>query len=137
MRINRDIILKDLLNKVKEAKRLNMKEVKFPIKELDDLAYVVYELMTEDISKLLSLKDKKEEPVVSKPVKKVRKVLEEITQEPEIVEEPKEKDNIVESSLDKPKFNVKEIEEVPEINPVEEITEEEDEPINGLFGGTW
>lgn len=132
IKINREIILKDLLNKVKEAKRLNMKEVKLSIKELDDLAYVVYQLMTEDICKIFDLKDKKENPE-PEPVKKKteRKVLEEIIQE-EVVPEPKQETNFIVNEAPK-------IEEIEQ--PVQKPEVEEEEPEfnvdNALFGGTW
>lgn len=147
IRVNREVILKDLLTKVKEAKRLNMKEVRIPIKELDDLAFVVYELMTEDVSKILSLKDKKEEPK-PKPIKKdsERKVLEEIKPAPVVEKEPEKP---VKIKKEEPQFIVnipKQIEELkPIIQPIqeeqiEEPEEEEDDTensINGLYGGTW
>ena len=38
-KINRDYVLKTFLDKVREAKRQDMKEVKIPMRFLDDLAY--------------------------------------------------------------------------------------------------
>ena len=43
----REIILKKLFNRVKESKRNNLKEVRIPIKELEDLGAVVHEMLVE------------------------------------------------------------------------------------------
>ena len=133
IKVNREIILKDLLNKVKEAKRLNMKEVKLSIKELDDLAYVVYQLMAEDISKIFDLKDKKENPE-PEPIKKKteRKVLEEIPKEDKEDTEPPPEMNLI----------INEPPKTEEIEPPAQEPEVEEEEVefnvdNALFGGTW
>lgn len=139
IRVNREIVLKGLLNKVKEAKKLNMQEVKIPIKELDDLAYVVYQLMAEDISKILSLKDPKEETPKKqekKPV--VRKVLEKIVdEEPEIIEEKTPEPVVQPKPPELPK-KIEPIVQKPIVPEIQEMEEEpDDEPFNGLYGGTW
>ena len=43
----REVILKKLFNRVKESKRNNLKEVRIPIKELEDLGAVVHEMLVE------------------------------------------------------------------------------------------
>lgn len=43
----REAILKKLFNRVKESKRNNLKEVRIPIKELEDLGAVVHEMLVE------------------------------------------------------------------------------------------
>ena len=60
MKINRDYILKTFLDKIREAKRQGMKEIKIPIDFLDDVAYIIYGLMSEHISKILEYAEKQE-----------------------------------------------------------------------------
>jgi len=43
----REIVLKKLFNRIKESKRNNLKEVRIPIKELDDLGLVIHEMLVE------------------------------------------------------------------------------------------
>jgi len=43
----REIILKKFFNRIKEAKRNNLKEVRIPIKELEDTGAVVHEMLVE------------------------------------------------------------------------------------------
>ena len=43
----REIILKKLFNRIKESKRNNLKEVRIPIKELEDLGAVIHEMLVE------------------------------------------------------------------------------------------
>lgn len=43
----RELVLKKLFNRVKESKRNNLKEVRIPIKELEDLGAVVHEMLVE------------------------------------------------------------------------------------------
>lgn len=69
MRINREKILKDFLYKIYEAKKHNMKDVRMTINELDDLSYVIYELMSEDISKRYSVNDTDDVKKTFKPNK--------------------------------------------------------------------
>ena len=90
LKLNRDSVLKSFMQKVKEAKRLNMKDVKMTMKEIDDLFQVVYELMTEQISNALvkveELKEIKETKKDTSLPKK-RRVIEEF----KVEKEPEEK----------------------------------------------
>jgi len=43
----REAILKKFFNRVKESKRNNLKEVRIPMKELEDLGAVIYEMLAE------------------------------------------------------------------------------------------
>lgn len=43
----RETILKKFFNRIKESKRNNLKEVRIPIKELEDLGAVVHEMLVE------------------------------------------------------------------------------------------
>ena len=43
----REIILKKFFNRIKESKKNNLKEVRIPIKELEDLGAVVHEMLVE------------------------------------------------------------------------------------------
>lgn len=51
--MNREKVLKDFLDKIKKAKQYNMSEIRISIKELDDIMYIIYELMSEKISDVL------------------------------------------------------------------------------------
>ena len=136
IRVNREIVLKSLLNKIKEAKRLNMTEIKYPIKELDDLAYVVYQLMAEDISKILSLNDKPEPEPKKQPVKKPKKVLEEIRPSQEQVSEVPtvQPEPVKEHPKPEPKPILP---PKPTIPNTDDLFDDEDDNDNTLYGGTW
>jgi len=43
----RETILKKFFNRIKESKRNNLKEVRIPIKEYEDLGAVVHEMLVE------------------------------------------------------------------------------------------
>ena len=116
VKIDRSFVLKNFLDKVYDAKRQNMPEVRMPIKELDDLAYVIYQLMAEKISPLLELSESKQQEEVVKPRRKQRPVVIEqfkvnkVTSQPqkeiieektiEKIEEPKYNDNTFEDDFD-------------------------------------
>lgn len=57
----REVILKKLFNRVKESKRNNLKEVRIPIKELEDLGAVVHEMLVEFYN--MKMSEKNEEVV--------------------------------------------------------------------------
>jgi hypothetical protein len=57
----REVILKKLFNRVKESKRNNLKEVRIPIKELEDLGAVVHEMLVEFYN--IKMAEKNEEVV--------------------------------------------------------------------------
>lgn len=57
----REVILKKLFNRVKESKRNNLKEVRIPIKELEDLGAVVHEMLVEFYN--MKMTEKNEEVV--------------------------------------------------------------------------
>ncbi len=57
----REVILKKLFNRVKESKRNNLKEVRIPIKELEDLGAVVHEMLVEFYN--IKMTEKNEEVV--------------------------------------------------------------------------
>ena len=42
--MNRDIVLKNFFNKLKEAKSQNVRDVRLSLKEMDDLGYILFEL---------------------------------------------------------------------------------------------
>lgn len=48
--MSRDTIIKTFYNKVFEAKRLNMREIKFLTKDMEQLAFVINELTSEYFS---------------------------------------------------------------------------------------
>ena len=141
LKLNRDSVLKSFMQKVKEAKRLNMKDVKMTMKEIDDLFQVVYELMTEQISNALvkveELKEIKETKKDTSLPKK-RRVIEEFKVDKDPVEEKKEVTPIKQEPVqtvvvqEKPK-----VQEIPTKVEVVEEPEEEEEEDNSLYGGTW
>lgn len=154
LKLNRDSVLKSFMEKVNEAKRLRMKDVKLTMKEMDDLAMVVYELMSEQITKALEyIEMKKEEDEVKKPnPNKKRRVIEKIDIDTHI--EPKEK--VIEpvkiiipdgsKQNGDPKtatFNARvTMKEEPkpqvvDVKIIEEEPEEDEEDDNTLYGGTW
>ena len=47
----RKIILKKFFNRIKEAKRNNIKEIRIPTKELEDLGLIVHEMLIEFYNK--------------------------------------------------------------------------------------
>jgi len=137
LRLNRDSVLKSFLEKVKEAKRLNMKDVKMTMKEIDDLFQVVYELMTEQITNALVKIEEMKETKKDNLLPKKRRVIEEFKVEKDPVVEKKEEVPIKKAPeqtiiiQEKPK-----IQEIPIKVEVEEEPEEEEDD-NSLYGGTW
>ncbi len=141
LQLNRDSVLKSFMQKVKEAKRLNMKDVKMTMKEIDDLFQVVYELMTEQITNaLVKIEEMKEVKETKKTdvLPKKRRVIEEfkIDKEP-VVEKKEEEIKQVQQPIQQivvqqpPK-----VEQVP-VNVIVEEEPEEEEEDNSLYGGTW
>lgn len=156
VKINRDYVLKTFLDKVREAKRQDMKEVKIPIRFLDDLAYIIVQLMSEELSKAFEAIDGKPKEEFKPYIPVNKKVLKTITPKKlEEIKENKEKQPIikepipVESESVPVEEPVKSFEEQPvvykKIEPpkVEQVVEEpeenddEDENTNVMYGGTW
>jgi hypothetical protein len=153
LRLNRDSVLKSFLEKVKEAKRLNMKDVKMTMKEIDDLFQVVYELMTEQITNaLVKIEEMKEIKETKKDnlLPKKRRVIEEFKTEKDPEEKVIEPVKIIIPDGSKqngdPKtatFNARvTMKEEPkpqvvDVKIIEEEPEEEEEEDNSLYGGTW
>ena len=158
VKINRDYVLKTFLDKVREAKRQDMKEVKIPIRFLDDLAYIIVQLMSEELSRAFEAIENKPKEEVKPVIPVNRKVLKTIT--PKKLEEIKEKVEVqpviqepvptpVEPEVQLVEEPVKSYEEQPvvykpveqpKVEPVIEEPEEEDdedENTNIMYGGTW
>lgn len=51
--MNRDFVLKNFWNKLTEAKKQNVREVRMSLKEIDELGFVIYELMSEYYNKTI------------------------------------------------------------------------------------
>lgn len=62
--MNRDFVLKNFWNKLTEAKKQNAREVRMSLKEIDDLGFVIYELMSEYYNKTID-NVKKGEPTTN------------------------------------------------------------------------
>ena len=147
-KINRDYVLKTFLDKVREAKRQDMKEVKIPMRFLDDLAYIIVQLMSEELSRAFEAIETKPKEEIKATIPINRKVLKEIT--PKKLEEMKKDVEVkpVESEVKPVEETVKSYEEQPvvykqvEQPKVEQVVEEpeeneEDDNDNVLYGGTW
>lgn len=147
-KINRDYVLKTFLDKVREAKRQDMKEVKIPMRFLDDLAYIIVQLMSEELSRAFEAIETKPKEEIKTTIPINRKVLKEIT--PKKLEEMKKDVEVkpVESEVKPVEETVKSYEEQPvvykqvEQPKVEQVVEEpeeneEDDNDNVLYGGTW
>lgn len=52
--ISRDFVLKNFNKKLLEAKKQRVKEVKFSLQEIDDLGYIIFEIMSELTEKYFS-----------------------------------------------------------------------------------
>jgi hypothetical protein len=51
--MNREFVIKNFMGKLSEAKRQNAREVKFSLKELEDLGFCITELLGEYFSKTI------------------------------------------------------------------------------------
>ena len=56
--MNRDIVLKNFFNKLKEAKNQNVRDVRLSLKEMDDLGYILFELTSEFYDKVMTSSNK-------------------------------------------------------------------------------
>lgn len=57
--LSREFVLKNFKKKLLEAKRQNVKEVKLSLQEMDDLGYILFELLSELDEKYFSEKPNK------------------------------------------------------------------------------
>ncbi len=155
VKINRDYVLKTFLDKVREAKRQDMKEIKIPIRFVDDLAYIIVQLMSEELSRAFEAIESKPKEEVKPVIPVNRKVLKTIT--PKKLEEIKEKIEVqpviqesvpIEPEVKPVEEPIKSYEEQPvvykkiEQPKVEQVVEEpeeddEDDNTNVMYGGTW
>lgn len=53
MLMNRDFVLKNFWNKLTEAKKENVREIRLSLKEMDELGFVIYELLGEYFNKTI------------------------------------------------------------------------------------
>ncbi len=53
--MDRDYVLKSYFNKVSEAKKQNIRELRMSVKELDDIGYILYELLSEYYNKTIDI----------------------------------------------------------------------------------
>lgn len=51
--MNRDFVLKNFWNKLTEAKKENVREIRLSLKEMDELGFVIYELLGEYFNKTI------------------------------------------------------------------------------------
>ena len=56
--MNRDIVLKNFFEKLKEAKSQNVRDVRLSLKEMDDLGYILFELTSEFYDKVMTSSNK-------------------------------------------------------------------------------
>lgn len=119
VKIDRGFVLKTFLDRIVEAKRLNMSDIRMSVKELDDVAYVIYGLMSEKLSTLLdslSTNDIEEKQSIKKKSIKPRIVIDDVKIKKVTSE------NVEENLLD--------------ISKEDDIIEESDDDVY-LFGGTF
>ena len=106
VKIDKGFVLKNFLDKVYDAKQQNMQTVRMNIKELDDLAYIIYQLMSDKIDTMLNIienKNTKElklnetKPIIKEPLL-VNKVKHQVDYKPII--EKKEIDDKIDDNSD-------------------------------------
>ena len=106
VKIEKGFVLKNFLDKVYDAKQQNMQTVRMNIKELDDLAYIIYQLMSDKIDTMLNIienKNTKElklnetKPIIKEPLL-VNKVKHQVDYKPII--EKKEIDDKIDDNSD-------------------------------------
>lgn len=51
--LNREYVLKNFWDKLRLAKQMNAKDVRLTLKEMDDLGFCIYELLTEYYNKTI------------------------------------------------------------------------------------
>lgn len=106
VKIDRGFVLKTFLDRIVEAKRLNMSDIRMSVKELDDVAYVIYGMMSEQMSKFMDyidIKDNIEENAQTKKKVKPKVIIENIkinkvTQDDEKTVEKIENSDIIEET---------------------------------------
>lgn len=85
MNINSEKIITNFNNKIRTAKMNGMSEIKFSVKELEDVNMVIYQILAEKFDVITEMmkqvKSMMEEPVsdkevvVSRPVEKTQRIL--------------------------------------------------------------
>lgn len=122
VKIDRGFVLKTFLDRIVEAKRLNMSDIRMSVKELDDVAYVIYGMMSEQMSKFMDYIDIKNDTSDTNKTKKQPK--------PKVIIE-NIKINKVTQDDEKP------IEKLENNDIIEEIKETEEDTGIYMFGGTF
>lgn len=57
----REIVLKNFWDKLKEAKRQNAKDIRLSLKEMDDLGFVIFELLSQHYNNTVQEKPSQED----------------------------------------------------------------------------
>lgn len=122
VKIDRGFVLKTFLDRIVEAKRLNMSDIRMSVKELDDVAYVIYCMMSEQMSKIMDYVDVTNDTVDTKQTKKQSK--------PKVILENIKINKVV-------RDDEKPVEKIENSDIIEETNESEDDSGIYMFGGTF
>lgn len=61
IKISREKVLNTFIEKIKNAKSSGMSEIKMSVKELDDVSFVIYQIMAEKLDMFIELNEKLKE----------------------------------------------------------------------------
>lgn len=82
IKISREKVLNTFIEKIKNAKSSGLSEIKMSVKELDDVSFVIYQIMAEKLDMFMELNEKiKEEKKDLDNKKKIRQYKEEDEEE--------------------------------------------------------
>ena len=82
IKISREKVLNTFMEKIKNAKSSGMSEIKMSVKELDDVSFVIYQIMAEKLDMFMEMNEKiKEEKKELDNKKKIRQYKEEDEEE--------------------------------------------------------
>lgn len=82
IKISREKVLNTFIEKIKNAKSSGMSEIKMSVKELDDVSFVIYQIMAEKLDMFMEMNEKiKEEKKELDNKKKIRQYKEEDEEE--------------------------------------------------------
>ena len=82
IKISREKVLNTFIEKIKNAKSSGMSEIKMSVRELDDVSFVIYQIMAEKLDMFMEMNEKiKEEKKELDNKKKIRQYKEEDEEE--------------------------------------------------------
>lgn len=85
IKISRERVLNTFIEKIKNAKSSGLSEIKMSVKELDDISFVIYQIMAEKLDMFIEMNEKiKEEKKELDNKKKIRQYKEKDDEDEEI-----------------------------------------------------